>query len=191
MVFKSSSTSLPHFESDASDARQQEFAELLLSSYAAIQRAAVLCVGNISDAEEVVQETCVTLWKKFDDFDPEKANFTRWACGIAHNLGRNYCRKRRRHRTFGLSDEALANVARVQTGSAELLELRRDQLRRCMRRLSKADRQQIWDFYDGDVRIVDLARKAKVSTDSIYSKFARIRRKLYDCVNQNLGRENQ
>ena len=40
-------------------------------------------VPNASDADEVFQETSVTLWQKFDQYRPE-ADFRAWACRIAY-----------------------------------------------------------------------------------------------------------
>ncbi len=39
---------------------------------------------NRSEADEVMQETSLVLWRQFDQFDPQR-DFVRWACGVALN----------------------------------------------------------------------------------------------------------
>jgi RNA polymerase sigma-70 factor (ECF subfamily) len=39
-------------------------------------------VPNLPDAEDIVQQTAVALWEKFDEYDP-KLPFTPWACRFA------------------------------------------------------------------------------------------------------------
>ena len=40
-------------------------------------------VPNVFDADEVFQDTSITLWKKFDQYRPD-LDFRAWACRIAY-----------------------------------------------------------------------------------------------------------
>ncbi len=55
--------------------------------------------GNIPDlTDDVLQETWLTAVRKLRSFDPAKAPFAAWLCGIAANTARNAIRSRRRQR---------------------------------------------------------------------------------------------
>jgi RNA polymerase sigma-70 factor, ECF subfamily len=41
-------------------------------------------VPNVADAEDIVQQTAIALWEKFDAYDPAQP-FTPWACRFALN----------------------------------------------------------------------------------------------------------
>ncbi|MCA9013727.1 MAG: RNA polymerase subunit sigma-70, partial [Planctomycetaceae bacterium] len=56
-------------------------------------------VPHSSDADDVYQSVCLTLWKKFAEFDPER-DFFFWACGIAYYTVCNHRRSTRHDRHF-------------------------------------------------------------------------------------------
>ena len=50
-----------------------------------------------TDADEVVQQTAIVAWRKFDQYDPD-TNFMKWACVIARFEALAYRRKMARDR---------------------------------------------------------------------------------------------
>jgi RNA polymerase sigma-70 factor (ECF subfamily) len=56
------------------------------------------CGGLADLADDVIQEAWLTAVRRLRSFDPEKAPFFAWLCGIAANAARNAIRSRRRHR---------------------------------------------------------------------------------------------
>ena len=65
-------------------ARQQRFFSLFLRSEREIFRYVAALVPNVADAEDIVQQTAIALWEKFDAYDPAQP-FTPWACRFALN----------------------------------------------------------------------------------------------------------
>jgi len=51
-------------------------------------------VGGNSEADDVVQETCVKLWRSLKKYDSQK-NFKTWIFQIAKNTAIDYLRKKR------------------------------------------------------------------------------------------------
>ena len=94
---------------------QEEFLRLLLRSEREILRYVMAIVPHLPDAQEIVQETAVSLWKQVDKYDPERP-FVPWACRFAANHAKEFLRKR--GRWMGFLDEEVA----------ELLLQRREQL---------------------------------------------------------------
>src|SRR5688572_953544 len=87
------------------------FAELFVLNQRRIYGYIATLLGNSSDVEEVFQQTSLLLWKKWQQFDPN-CDFSRWACGIAHNQVRNFVRLHR-HRDVYFSQAMLDDLADV------------------------------------------------------------------------------
>ena len=68
--------------SDSRLGRREEFAALLARVDRALFAFVFSMAPNRNDAEELLQETRVVLWEKFDDFAPG-TNFLAWAYSIA------------------------------------------------------------------------------------------------------------
>lgn len=159
---------------------------MLASVYAEAYAAALVIVGNRTDADDVIQEVCVVLWQKFDEFEPG-TNFRKWACSIAFHVAKNFVRKQRR-RAFGLSDYALSRIEQVRSGAAELFELREDLLRDCVAKLSEQDRKFLDECYSSSRSIAAIARSQRTRVDTVYTRLKRLRRKLTDCIHRTLGK---
>ena len=52
------------------NAAQQRFLSLFLRSEREIFRYVASMVPNVADAEDIVQQTAITLWEKLDAYDP-------------------------------------------------------------------------------------------------------------------------
>lgn len=96
---------------DPSD--QAEFLCLLSRFYNDIYAAALVIVGNRSDADDVIQETSLVLWQKYGESKPI-LNFRKWARTVAFHVAKNHLRKQQR-RTARLSDYVLSRIEQVQT----------------------------------------------------------------------------
>src|SRR6188472_871457 len=100
---------------DAS-ASQQRFLTLFLRSEREIFRYVAVLVPNVTDAEDIVQQTALALWEKFDAYDATQP-FTPWACRFALNKARQWIERRQRWQAL------------LEHGLAEELAQRREQLR--------------------------------------------------------------
>ena len=77
------------------DDAQAQFLRLFLSSERELFRYVTALVPNVGDAEEIVQQTAVELWKKFDQYDPQQP-FAPWACRFAINIVKQWVASRLR-----------------------------------------------------------------------------------------------
>src|SRR6266540_1339374 len=80
---------------EAQNAAQQRFLSLFLRSEREIFRYVAVLVPNVADAEDIVQQTALALWEKFDAYDPNQP-FTPWACRFALNKARQWIERRQR-----------------------------------------------------------------------------------------------
>ena len=136
------------------------------------------------DAEDVMQNCLVVLWKKFEQFDPA-TSFYAWAARIAFL---EVCGFRRRNRRMvTIFDEAVFEqiAAEIQRES-ELMEARRDAMLRCAERLSSSDRELLALRYAPGATVKDIARRLGRPPNSVSKSLGRIRQVLWDCINQEL-----
>ena len=128
---------LGHHGSD----RNEVFVELLTLHQRRLYGFIYTLVPNTADAEDLLQQTSLVLWQKFNEFDLN-SSFPAWACRIAHFLVLNHLREKRRSRVV-LSDELIARLAETRHNREEapLFEsvLSRRLCRRALRRRSEAD----------------------------------------------------
>jgi len=176
---------------DMTASRESDFLRQLALSYHELYATGLTIVGNRDDADDVIQEVCVVLWQKYDEFE-EGTNFRKWAYVVTGHVAKAIARKRRRQRGFGLSDYAMAKVAQVKTGGNEFFELQCEVLRECMGKLPEEDREFLSDCYRHSSSLTKYAREIGRSVETIYTKLKRLRKRLRkrltECVARGLGK---
>ena len=159
---------------------QDVFAEQLTHNQHRIFAYIVTLVANRDDAEDIFQDTCLVLWKKWKEYDPRRSFFG-WACGVAHNKVRNKLRTGKRAR-MQLSEDVLAQIAEVRANADELLEMRSYFLAPCLAQLSDEQRRLIERCYLGDESISTIADDMLISPAALTMRLQRIRRILFECI---------
>src|SRR5262245_18972639 len=95
-------------------------------------------VPNWSDAEEIIQETNLVLWREFHTFQLG-TNFAAWACKVAFHQVLAFRKKRQRDR-LEFSPAFLEAVAAEAAEDADFLEERSQALAGCIGKLPEAHR---------------------------------------------------
>ena len=105
---------------------KREFVEIVMRQQNRIYRFILSMMPNYSEAEELCQQTVVTLWEKWENYDADE-EFIPWAFGIARNHVYNHLRKRtRRDEQVGLPEGLLDRIAVIQEQRRHDLEQRRE-----------------------------------------------------------------
>jgi RNA polymerase sigma-70 factor, ECF subfamily len=100
--------------SESTDQRGKDDADRLTERLhaehgAALYGWAVRRMADRRDAEEIVAETLVRAWRRYDQFDPTRGSERAWIFGIAHNAAADAFRRTRRHLRV-VDDEAVFDV---------------------------------------------------------------------------------
>jgi RNA polymerase sigma-70 factor (ECF subfamily) len=136
---------------------------------------------------EVMQETAVVLWRKFDATMDDQA-FARWAFGVARMEVLTFRRDRARDRhRFG--DEVSELLAQSTLEHRETLQDERDAMELCVEKLLPEQRQLLADAYRSKTNINELAAAMGRSAMSLYKKLHRIRTNLLECVQSQLAKD--
>src|SRR5258706_7741077 len=162
------------------------FAERFVRNENRVYRYIFSLVPRRSEAEELFQETSLTLWKTWERYSPE-VDFVAWSGGIGHNLVRNHLRKRKSQPRLLADEQVLDQLAERRPLEDKILEERRSVLRGCLQRLPEDQRRLVEEVYSGDRSMKDIARKSSQSPNPIYKLLRRIRAVLFDCAERKLA----
>ncbi|MEM7812890.1 MAG: sigma-70 family RNA polymerase sigma factor [Planctomycetota bacterium] len=174
---------------DAPDAsRRDEFVRLLRQTHGPIRACVATLVMDRAAVDDAFQEVCLILWERFDDFELG-TSFRRWSCSVAYRVARDYWRRERRRRGYGLSEATLTKLATVQGGISEVLEMRRERLAHCMDMLSDSDRRLLREAYSSGESLVTVADRLGASVGSLYTRLSRLRARLERCIQRRSGGE--
>ena len=156
----------------------REFYELTASKLYGI---CLRLLGDESEAQDVLQDVYVTIWRKAEFFDPAKAGAITWTATLARNKAIDRLRSRRAP-TRPL-DEALG-IADDSASSLAVLEQAEDarRLRACLDTLDERARAMIRAaFFDG-ATYVQLADREGVPVPTIKSWIRRGLQRLRGCL---------
>lgn len=141
-----------------------------------------------NDADDVLQETSLVLWRKWDQFDRDR-EFLPWACGIARLQVFKFVREKKSKRTY-LSELVLgeiADIAQHEIQNMVRIENRLTALKECVQSLSEQERTLVRNRYENAWTTQRLAEDLNRPLVTVYKILARTRGKLSDCVNRKLA----
>jgi RNA polymerase sigma-70 factor (ECF subfamily) len=159
---------------------QQKFLSLFLSSQRDLFGYVATMVPCVADAEDIVQQTALMLWEKFDTYDPSRP-FTPWARGYALNKTREWFKERQRWQAL-LEDGLAEELAQRRTEFLPELDSRLAHLEGCLSKLPKEQHSLVEGYYFHRKSVVALAAMSGRTTEATYKALQRIRTLLQECV---------
>lgn len=166
----------------------EEFVRLYTASQTEIHRYILAMVPDRENAQEILQETVLDLWKKLDQYDRSQP-FVNWGCRFALNRVLKYRREQGKASKL-LSPAMLEQLAVEQESEPSAWKRRREHaLTLCLEELPKKDHALLMNRYGKAQSIKQAAAEAGKTADSLYSRLKRLRAALYDCVQRRLAEE--
>lgn len=143
---------------------------------------------NWEGVDEVMQEASLVMWRKFDQFDPDRpgSKFVDWAFMIARYEVLKYRRRK-------ATDRLVFSADVYELLAAEAAEIAADQparqrvLQGCLTRLDSAQRELLQAAYADGISIRDAAARTGRTPTGLYKALARIREKLHRCIRDSLA----
>ncbi|MCG8587479.1 MAG: sigma-70 family RNA polymerase sigma factor [Pirellulales bacterium] len=167
--------------------RHEEFVGLLVKHQQSLFSYIRTLVPQHADAEDLLQQVSLVLWRKFDDFEPG-SEFLAWSCRVAYFEVLNF-RRRQPSGEVAFSADFVEHLASAWAERSDQLADERTALEHCVEQLSPADRHLVTLCYDGQHATKEVAEQLGRSPDSVYVSLHRIRRWLGDCIRRVLSRE--
>lgn len=141
-----------------------------------------------SDADDIYQSVCMTLWRRRADYDPASGTFKAWAKGIARNQIRSYVRTElRRQRRIMLSEELTNQLLDIEDAHASSYDERAEALQKCLARLQSEQRRLIEQYYQRRNTVAELSKLFNMGSRSLYRRVDQIRVALLNCVMRQWG----
>jgi RNA polymerase sigma-70 factor (ECF subfamily) len=167
--------------------RMAEFVELYSRYYPRLQYYLMALLPSANDAADVLQESSLVLWKKFNSYEPG-TNFYAWACKIARLQALKF--RNRVGRSAKLLDDAILEKLSDEAMCDEIDPAASlEALAYCLERLSERDRSLIRRRYQPNVSVRELAGEVGCSANALSKLLGKIRRLLMDCVERKLSNE--
>jgi RNA polymerase sigma-70 factor (ECF subfamily) len=137
------------------------------------------------DARDVLQETCVALYRKFEEYDSGKP-FLPWAYCFAY-LEILKQRERNQRGARLLNRDLVERLARERQQHEPVLHARLAALEHCLKELTAADQALIRQRYQQKTRADELTRQFETSRRTLFRKLDRIRRLLCECISRRVA----
>ncbi|TWT54934.1 ECF RNA polymerase sigma factor SigH [Rubripirellula amarantea] len=167
--------------------KEEAFMRSFLQSERRILGFILSLVPHMSDAEDLLQETCSTMWRKHDEFEAG-TNFTAWGISIARYKVLSYRRKMHSSKVM-FSEPMMVQIAETTERLSPSSSARAEALQGCLKKLRENDREIIRLRYYAENSPKETARQLDRSVDSIYKSLNRIRQHLLSCIRQSLQTE--
>ena len=147
----------------------------------------ISAVGNSEDAKDVFQKTCLVLWKKSGDWDPETP-FSRWAFAVARYEVLAHVRDSARDRLI-FDDDVVQAMTGTAGRIAESQPERLDALEECLADLNDDHRDLLKDFYVHGYTMKEICDRRDRGLSAIKVMMMRLRQKLAVCIEERLAEQ--
>lgn len=146
----------------------------------------VTLIGGGVDAEDILQETNLVLWRKAAEYDPAR-DFMSWAMRIAQLQAMAHLKKRRRRPVF--DTELLERIAEDSIEDRDLADVRRQALAACLQKLSEKHRQLVARRYEPGASVMSMAAEVGSQPKAVSEMLRRIRHSLLECIQRSIATE--
>lgn len=171
----------------ASSDQAGQFVKLLAMHEHRLCAFVLALVPNWNDAEDIIQETKLRLWEQFETYDSTK-DFGAWACAIARYQVLTQ-RTRRARSNIRFNQEVVDSLSEELAEMSKESDARLAFVEECLKKLTQWQRELLWRCciagYSSQLVASQVGRKA----EAIRQALVRIRRTLYECIEDAQRRE--
>jgi len=158
---------------------------LLTASHQRLLGYLLSLLGRRHDAEDVLQRASLTMWRKFDSFEPG-TDFLAWATTICFYEAKNFQRLAARSPQC-FEESLLALIAAERAADIRNQPARLAALEECLDELPAKDRELLDRVYVHGAEIAELARALERAPQTLYNRLNTLRRVLAECVTRRLA----
>ena len=141
-------------------------------------------IPNFSIAEDIMQETMMTVWQKFASFE-EGTDFLSWAKQIARYKVMGYIDKSKSHSMVHLSDDVLEELAN-QESTIISQNTYFEALHACVDRLKGHSRKIVRLRYAKNMKVKEIAVQLNTTCNTLSQHMSRVHHSLKKCIERTL-----
>jgi len=143
-------------------------------------------IGGGADADDVLQETNLVLWRKAAEYDPSR-DFMSWALRIAQLQALAQLKKNRRRPLFDTA--LLERIADDAIADRDQADSRRQALAACLQKLPDKHRRLVAKRYEPGASVIAIAAESGSQPKAVSEMLRRIRQTLLKCIQRSLAAE--
>lgn len=145
-------------------------------------------VRNPADADDILQETNLVMWRKWAEFEPG-TRFDSWAFTIARYQVMAYRKRKQRSKLHFDNDLVELLAAEAATEFVDQFDAKKSALSSCLRKLTDEQRRLIAHRYEPGGSVNEMAAKAGKSPKAVSEALRRIRKNLMSCIEKTIAEE--
>ncbi len=166
---------------DASD-DQAQFVQMLTAAQPRLFGYIAALLGDVHEANNVLQETNLVLWVKAHEFRAGTSFFA-WAREIAYFKALSFYRDAKREKL--IVDHSLVEDIFARSDALDLDD-RRAALRHCLGQLDERQQSLLRHRYAEGTSIIDLAQHQNKSIGAVKMSLKRLRASLLGCIERRM-----
>lgn len=167
-----------------------QFVRLLTQNQKKILAFILYYVPVYSDAEDILQNTLVSLWRMFGDYKIG-TDFLAWSVTVARFEVLRYFRSRKAAGKFHF-DERLQQVIEAESTSClDNFDDRIDMLRQCLKKLSTGEANLLKMRYEQELTFARIGHRLGLSSVAVFKQIGKIHDRLVHCIRMHVSREER
>ena len=163
----------------------KEFISLLSLNQIRINTYILSMVGNFNDADDIIQETTLTMWQKFSEFQ-SGTDFLSWGISIAYYKVKEF---RKRKKLPQLSDEVIEQLHSQAPDKLKDTNLYIEKLEECLNKLNPNDYALVNQKYIAGNTVAEISKRFNVTIQSVYLRLSKIQGLLTRCIKRSIFTE--
>jgi RNA polymerase sigma-70 factor (ECF subfamily) len=175
---------LDYYNDMKENTKTKTFLSLMMTHQRQIHAYILGLVPNRDSAQDLMQETLLVMWSKFEEFE-SGSNFLAWGIQIARykvlqahwQISRDL---------FKFSPEALTAIERKSEAFSSQIDDHTRALHSCVKKLGSQDYKLVQMRYENEIPVKDIAEILNRSVQAVYKRFARINHLLMRCIQRTL-----
>ena len=160
---------------------RSDFLRFLAKSEPVVRSYLRSLVQDYHDHSEIMQNTFITAWEKFSQFEGDENDFCKWMCVIARYQALKHRQTQARDKLV-LSDKVLEKISTEGVNDVASTERWIEKLEDCLKELPEPNRDLIKQAYTPKQTIKAMAAERETTPDALYQKLRRIRKALAKCM---------
>ncbi len=161
---------------------KETFVHLFLECEPAVRMFVQTIVRDVEATEEILQNTAIVLWEKYSEVS-EKDEFRRVLFSTAKFKILSWRRDKAREKL--IFDDATIDLLTTEAQRSQSeTTTRQELLNEAVATLSDIERQLLIEAYSAPGKIKEMALASGNTPMAIYKKLQKIRKKIYDYLNQ-------
>ena len=175
--------------SSSSTINETRFEELWAENIASVRRYVWSFKPQACAVEDIMQETAIALWRKFDAYDPARP-FVAWACRFALLQVLKHRQRLVRDRlVFGNNDLHLERAVAGAERESEVSVARYEALVASIEQLEDSERELLQCRYHSQETIQSMAKRRATSVHKLYHSLDSIRESLKIAIDGMMSQE--